>query len=106
MAGSSVLARIGCAVIDIILTVFTTKTINTQAFEFSCAVQAGSTILAGRACTIIGIDQTISSFISMATLASIPSFGVDTSSSVAARVILSTFIDVFITESSSKPERT
>ena len=100
------MTRVRSTFVNIMLTVLSTKTINTQAFVISGAIQACPSVLTGRAGAIIGVDQAISTFISWPALTCIASFCVDTGSLISTRIVLGTFVDIFITQSSSEPKRT
>ena len=97
-----VLTRIGGAFVHVNLTFVATEAINTKAFESIRFVQTRTTVQTRLLGAVIDVDETVTAFESVAAFAFISSICVDTLASIAARRRHGTFVNVLVTEATSK----
>jgi len=97
-----VLTRIGGAFVHVDLTFVAIEAVNAKAFESIRLIQTRTTIQTRLLGTVINVDETVTAFETVAAFAFICAIFVDTLASVTARCRHGTFVNVLVTEATSK----
>ena len=105
-ASGSILTGSGLAFINVGLAQFSSEAVHAQAFESVSLIQTSAAIKTRLVCTIININETVATLKSLATIASIAAWCIDTRATVATGLGHSALVDIFIAKSAGESQGT